>query len=225
MPTPVKLSSRDRIIAATRDELEVSGIIGLRLNVIAEKAEVSVPLIFKYYGNREGLLTEVLSQLYSEFAFARLASYQPVLSAVHRASLAEITETFSAVQNEFSNPNRWVRLQILAAAAEIPELHARLSKIHAEQHALVVDFLQTALRGLAAGQPGSTDQSIEAVVSLASPLASLIMTQALGSVLDDFSLDGVREQASDEMKVLFQLIVRAVLLPGLDQTVGSVHGS
>jgi AcrR family transcriptional regulator len=225
MPSLEKLSSRDRIIAATRDELEVSGIIGLRLNVIAEKAEVSVPLIFKYYGSREGLLTEVLSQLYSEFTFARLASYQPVLSAVHRASLTEITETFSAVQNEFSNPNRWVRLQILAAAAEIPELHARLSQIHAEQHALVVDFLQTALRGLAAGQQGSTDQSIEAVVSLASPLASLIMTQALGSVLDDFSLDGVREQASDEMKVLFQLIVRAVLLPGLDQTVGSVHGS
>jgi lysozyme family protein len=144
---------------------------------------------------------------------------------VHRATLAEITETFSAVQNEFSNPNRWVRLQILAAAAEIPELHARLMKIHAEQHALVVDFLQTALRGLAAGQPGSTDQSIDAVVSLASPLASLIMTQALGSVLDDFSLEGVREQASDEMKVLFQLIVRAVLLPGVDQTVGSFNGS
>jgi hypothetical protein len=63
------------------------------------------------------------------------------------------------------------------------------------------------------------------VVSLASPLASLIMTQALGSVLDDFSLEGVREQASDEMKVLFQLIVRAVLLTGVDQTVGSLHGS
>jgi hypothetical protein len=62
-------------------------------------------------------------------------------------------------------------------------------------------------------------------VSLASPLASLIMTQALGSVLDDFSLEGVREQASDEMKVLFQLIVRAVLLPGVDQTVGSFNGS
>ena len=144
---------------------------------------------------------------------------------MHRASLAEITETFSAAQNEFSNPNRWVRLQILAAAAEIPELHARIEVIHSEQHALVVDFLQTALHALAVGQPGSTEQSVAAVVALASPLASLIMTQALGSVLDDFSLEGVREQASDEMKVLFQLIVRAVLLTGVDQTVGSLHGS
>ena len=218
-------TSRQRILLATREEIEVSGIIGLRLHVIAEKAEVSVPLIFKYYGSREGLLTEVLSQLYSEFAFARLASYQPVLSAVHHASLAEITEAFSAVQNEFSNPNRWVRLQILAAAAEIPELHARLAVIHDEQHALVVDFLQTALHALASGRPGSTEQSVAAVVELASPLASLIMTQALGSVLDDFSLEGVREQASDEMKVLFQLIVRAVLLTGVDQTVGSFNGS
>ena len=55
-------TSRQRILLATREEIEVSGIIGLRLNVIAEKAEVSVPLIFKYYGSREGLLTEVLSR-------------------------------------------------------------------------------------------------------------------------------------------------------------------
>ena len=218
-------TSRQRILLATREEIEVSGIIGLRLHVIAEKAEVSVPLIFKYYGSREGLLTEVLSQLYSEFAFERLDSYKPILGSFHIASPAEVLETFSSLQNQFRNPSRWVRLQILAAAAEIPELHARLAVIHDEQHALVVDFLQTALRTLAAGQPGSTEQSVAAVVALASPLASLIMTQALGSVLDDFSLEGVREQASDEMKVLFQLIVRAVLLTGVDQTVGSLHGS
>ena len=218
-------TSRQRILLATREEIEVSGIIGLRLNVIAEKAEVSVPLIFKYYGSREGLLTEVLGQLYSEFAFERLDSYKPILGSFHNASPAEVLETFSSLQNQFRNPSRWVRLQILAAAAEIPELHARLAVIHDEQHALVVDFLQTALRTLAAGQPGSTEQSVAAVVALASPLASLIMTQALGSVLDDFSLEGVREQASDEMKVLFQLIVRAVLLTGVDQTVGSLHGS
>ena len=218
-------ASRERILLATREEIEVSGIIGLRLHVIAEKAEVSVPLIFKYYGSREGLLTKVLSQLYSEFAFDLLDSYKPILSSLHSASLTEITEIFSSLQNQFSNPSRWVRLQILAAAAEIPELRARISVIHSEQHALVVDFIQTALHTLASGQPGSTEQSVAAVVELASPLASLIMTQALGSVLDDFSLDSVREQASDEMKVLFQLIVRAVLLPSLDRTVGSLHGS
>lgn len=218
-------TSRQRITLATREEIEVSGIIGLRLHIIAEKADVSVPLIFKYYGNREGLLTEVLSQLYSEFAFERLASYKPILSSLHSASLTEITETFTSLQNQFSNPSRWVRLQILAAAAEIPELRTRLAVIHSKQHALAVDFIQTALHTLASGQHDSTEQSVAAVVELASPLASLIMTQALGSVLDDFSLEGVQERASDEMRVLFQLIVRAVLLTGLDQTVGSLHGS
>ena len=218
-------ASRERILLATREEIEVSGIIGLRLNVIAEKAEVSVPLIFKYYGSRQGLLTEVLSQLYSEFAFDRLDSFKPILSSFQNASPAEISEVFSNLQNEFRNPSRWVRLQILAAAAEIPELRARIAVIHSGHHALVVDVIQIALHALASGQPGSTEQSVAAIVELASPLASLIMTQALGSVLDDFSLEGVREQASDEMKVLAQLIIRAVLLPRLDQTVGSLHGS
>jgi len=222
---PQSAASRQRILLATGEEIEVSGIIGLRLNVIAEKAEVSVPLIFKYYGSREGLLTEVLSQLYSEFAFDRLDSYKPILSSFHSASPAEITEIFSSLQNQFRNPSRWVRLQILAAAAEIPELRARLAVIHSEQHALAVDFIQTALHTLASGQPGSTEQSVAAVVELASPLASLIMTQAIGSVLDDFSLESVRVQESDEMKVLFQLIVRAALLAGVDQTVGSFNGS
>jgi AcrR family transcriptional regulator len=54
-------TSRERIKSAARQELNDSGILGLRMEVVAEKAQVSVPLIYKYYKNREGLLTEVLS--------------------------------------------------------------------------------------------------------------------------------------------------------------------
>ena len=59
-----KLTSRQRIIRATEQELLDSGTSGLRMEVVAQKAEVSVPLIYKYYGNRDGLVTEVLTRLY-----------------------------------------------------------------------------------------------------------------------------------------------------------------
>ena len=73
-----KLTSRQRILRATQQELLESGILGLRMEVVAEKAEVSVPLIYKYYGSRDGLLTEVLSRLYDGDSYQKLSAYADV---------------------------------------------------------------------------------------------------------------------------------------------------
>jgi len=105
-------------------------------------------------------------------------------------------------------------LQILAASAEIPELRTRLAAIHLEQQQRVVDFLEIAIRAVASKNPGSTEESISAAVALAPPLASLIMTQSFGSVLDDLVDIEDREAAAEDMKVLLRLIIDAVLTVG-----------
>jgi AcrR family transcriptional regulator len=220
-----KLTSRQRIIQAAQQELLHSGTSGLRMEVVAQKAEVSVPLIYKYYGNRDGLLTEVLSQLYDGDSYQKLSAYADVFLEMQNPSIDDIAILFATVQQEFRRPGRWQRLQILAAAVELPELQKRLAAIHLEHQKQVISFLTVALKAVASRQPGHTEASIRAVVALAPPLASLIMTQSFGSVLDDLIDIGDREAASEEMKVLLRLIINSVITAGVEPTVDSPHGS
>ena len=208
------LTSRERIKLAARQELSDSGILGLRMEVVAEKAKVSVPLIYKYYKNREGLLTEVLSELYDGDSYEKLAAYVEVFEQMESPTIDDIAVLFATVQQGFRSLDRWRRLQILAASAEIPELRTRLAAIHLDQQQRVVDFLQIAIRAVASTYPGTTEESISAAVALAPPLASLIMTQSFGSVLDDLVDYEDREAAADDMKVLLRLIIDSVLTAG-----------
>lgn len=209
-----KLTSRQRIIRAAQQELLDSGILGLRMEVVAEKAEVSVPLIYKYYGNRDGLLTEVLTQLYDGDSYQKLSAYADIFLEIENPSLDDIAILFATVQQEFRMPGRWQRLQILAASVELPELQKQIAAIHLQHQAQVISFLQVALTRVAAHQPGHTEASISAAVALAPPLASLIMTQSFGSVLDDLVDIKDREAAAEDMKVLLRLVVNAVLTAG-----------
>ena len=220
-----RITSRQRIIQAAQQELLHSGTSGLRMEVVAQKAEVSVPLIYKYYGNRDGLLTEVLSQLYDSDSYQKLSAYADVFNEMQNPSIDDIAILFATVQQEFRRPGRWQRLQILAASAELPELRTRLAAIHLRNQEQVISFLQIALKVVVAQQPGHNEASIQAALSLAAPLASLIMTQSFGSVLDDLIDFEDREAASEEMKVLLRLIINSVITAGAETTVDSPHGS
>ena len=220
-----KLTSRQRIIQAAQQELLHSGTSGLRMEVVAQKAEVSVPLIYNYYGNRDGLLTEVLSQLYDGDSYQKLSAYADVFLEMQNPSIDDIAILFATVQQEFRMPGRWQRLQILAASVELPELQSRLAEIHLEHQKQVISFLTVALKAVASRQSGHTEASIRAVVALAPPLASLIMTQSFGSVLDDLIDIEDREAASAEMKVLLRLIINSVITAGVEPTVDSPYGS
>ena len=208
------LTSRERIKLAARQELNDSGILGLRMEVVAEKAQVSVPLIYKYYKNREGLLTEVLSELYDGDSYEKLAAYAEVFEQMESPTVDDIAILFATVQQGFRSLDRWRRLQILAASAEIPELRTRLAAIHLDQQQRVIDFLGVAIRAVASKYPRMTEESLEAAIKLAAPLASLIMTQSFGSVLDDLVDYEDREAAAEDMKVLLRLIIDAVLTAG-----------
>ena len=208
------LTSRERIKLAARQELRDSGILGLRMEVVAEKAKVSVPLIYKYYKNREGMLTEVLSELYDGDSYEKLAAYVEIFEQMESPTIDDIAILFATVQQGFRSLDRWKRLQILAASAEIPELRTRLAAIHLDQQQRVIDFLEIAIRAVASKNPGTTEESISAAVALAPPLASLIMTQSFGSVLDDLVDYEDREAAAEDMKVLLRLIIDSVLTAG-----------
>ena len=126
-----QVDSRARIIAAAKHELHEVGILGLRVQDVANRAGTSVSLIHKYFEDRDGLLAQVLGDMHDE----RIDNWETLFS--HALSDSMPRGEYS-VENLLSNlplPNSnmfqslgWDRVQMLAAPKDNPKLRARIEQ-------------------------------------------------------------------------------------------------
>ena len=63
--------ARESILRSARREIERNGILGLRVADVAEGANCSVTQIYRYFTNRDGLLAQVLGDIYEELQIGR----------------------------------------------------------------------------------------------------------------------------------------------------------
>jgi len=114
--------SRERILQATRARIKQDGIIGLRVADVAKDAETSITLIYKYYRDRDGLLAQVLGDMYSEFRASFHAKIEGWLATKDSLTLEEFVLLMPNPEEETKHA-RDFRVQVLATALENPELH------------------------------------------------------------------------------------------------------
>jgi AcrR family transcriptional regulator len=117
---------RELILRSARAEVEKNGILGLRVAEVAANAHYSVSIIYRYFGDRDGLLAQVLGDLYEEIldrAAHRLATGLPASGPL---TIDQIVSLAPMPSEADTNPDLKLRLQILAVAATNPELEARL---------------------------------------------------------------------------------------------------
>lgn len=120
---------RELILRSARAEVEKNGILGLRVAEVAANAHYSVSIIYRYFGDRDGLLAQVLGDLYEEIldrATNRLATGLPASGPL---TVDQIVSLAPMPSEADTNPDLKLRLQILAVAATNPELEARLKSI------------------------------------------------------------------------------------------------
>ena len=164
-------ASQGRILESARQEILASGVIGLRVSAVAKSAKTSIPLIYKYFGDRDGLLTEVLGQIYEEFTAEDTTNSKLwlVKNAGKSLSGPEIVDLFPNPFGEHIRERRLWVARILAASLDLPKLHQKLEEIHekidrefdeviAEVHSLIEDrkhfspqVMRSVLRGLSFG--------------------------------------------------------------------------
>jgi AcrR family transcriptional regulator len=173
-------SSRERIVAAARVEVEAKGILGLRVQDVAQNAKVSVPLIYKYFVDRDGLLAEVLGEMFEEYVLEQLDASEAFFNALESPTVDDILAVLALPQQDFRRPRRWQRMQILAASMEIPALRTRLSLVQNILHERLVSFMENAIRRITNEEP---------TMSCAS-LAMLLQSYGFGFVLNDLLEEG-----------------------------------
>lgn len=196
-------SSRQRIIAAAREQVESKGILGLRVQDVATQAKVSVPLIYKYYGDRDGLLAEVLGEMFEEFVLEQIDASEAYIDALENPTVEDLLAVIALPHQDFRRPRRWQRMQILVASVEIPVLRQRLEVLQSHLQERLTAFMDNAQRRITGG---NTPVSSAA-------LALLLQSYGFGFVLNDLlEEDGITFVTDDQFMHLMRVMLNSALL-------------
>ena len=127
---PPKVEDADeRIRACTLAEIEKNGIVGLRVANIAKQAGVSVPLVYKLFGDREQLLATVLSESIETFYLTDINNIRALVEKSKTNITVELLlQALPMPSDAFRLKQRKLRVLIFAASYESPKLRKAVGK-------------------------------------------------------------------------------------------------
>ena len=121
--TITETSTRDRIVRSALDEIERNGIVGLRVADVAANAGVSVPIIYRYFRDRDGLLADVLSGTIATNFMRDIYAMKDFVEKSSGTLRAKDLLPFMPSPMESSRiRNRRLRTMAIAASFDIPKL-------------------------------------------------------------------------------------------------------
>lgn len=143
MTTIVETDSVSRIRRSALAEIQRSGILGLRLADVAAGADVSVPLIYKYFGDRDGLIGDVLGEVIERHFGEELSAIRRLLEQVTAQTVLEdVLPLMPRPDDAWRRERRWLRLEAKAASQEIPALRVRISSAMSNVERATVDLVE-----------------------------------------------------------------------------------
>lgn len=126
--TVIESDSIQRIRDSALAEIRKTGILGLRVADVASGADVSVPLIYKYFDDRDGLLAEVLGEVIERHFEEELTAIRKLLEVISAGTaMPDVLQLMPQPDDKWRRERRWLRLEAKAAAQEIPALRKRIS--------------------------------------------------------------------------------------------------
>lgn len=127
---PAKVEDADeRIRACTLAEIEKNGIVGLRVANIAKQAGVSVPLVYKLFGDREQLLATVLSESIETFYLTDINNIRALVEkSKTNITIELLLQALPMPSDAFRLKQRKLRMLIFAASYESPKLRKAVGK-------------------------------------------------------------------------------------------------
>ncbi len=143
---------RELILASARAEVEKNGILGLRVAEVAANAHYSVSIIYRYFGDRDGLLAQVLGDLYEEILDRVTLRAATQLPATGPITIDQVLELAPKPSDAYANPDVKLRLQILAVAVTNPVLESRLKDIVQARFKVLKDWSASLVARLPEGQ-------------------------------------------------------------------------
>lgn len=152
VPPPVA-DSRQRILDSARGEIERNGILGLRVADVARGADTSITLIYRYFGDRDGLLAQVLGDMYYEFFHPYTLLADHLRKPETTLTIQDLVDAMPLPDNPAAHDRRWMRMQILAAAANNEPLRERIAGITRDYHATIRELIDLSREKIGSHNP------------------------------------------------------------------------
>lgn len=121
--------SRQLIVASTREELKKNGILGLRVADVAEGAHCSITQIYRFFGDRDGLLAQVLGDMYDEIISGAFDAYMEKIRQQETLTVDDLVRFMPLPSHPQSMQNQELRMQILATSVNNEQLRQRIEAI------------------------------------------------------------------------------------------------
>jgi AcrR family transcriptional regulator len=192
-------TSRERIVAAATQEITRKGPLGLRIQDVASGAGVSVPLIYKYFTDRDGLLVATLGTMLEQRVNGFISQVEQFMASTPDLTLEDMVDVMSTQAAAASKEIRWLRLRALAAASEIPALRERLRTGQLAIDRRAEEFAENVRRRLGLSGTMTSRQ-----------LAFLMQAVSFSRVLDDLH-DGEDALTEEDHRALVRALLRAGL--------------
>ena len=122
------------IIDSARREIETNGILGLRVADVATGAHYSLTQVYRYFGDRDGLLARVLGDLYDEILTRTHEGYMAQMKTLNVITLDDIVNSLPTVSKPQAMLVQEIRLQILATSVKNVELRERIEDISRDMY-------------------------------------------------------------------------------------------
>jgi AcrR family transcriptional regulator len=154
-----QILTRERILDAVSEQLERTGIAGLRLKDVADLLNVSVPSLYRFFADREAMIAAAYVRDFAEQTFIDLDQLRIVFSG---AATAEdyrngLRTVVVDIFGEHSRQIRWRKLSAMAATHHDPVLMEQIGRIQAEFTSRIAEMFE------AARQRGWVKNSINAL--------------------------------------------------------------
>ena len=185
----------ERILDAVSEQLERTGIAGLRLRDVADRLHVSVPSLYRFFDDREAMIAAAYVRDFARQTFSDLDELTEIFaSATSRLDYeAGLRRLVSDVFGDEQQRRRWRRLAAMAATRHDPELRAKIAAVQEQFTARVAQLYELV-------------RSKGWVTDTVSPFAFAVAVQglAMGSLFADVApAAGVTSEEFSDVFVLF----------------------
>lgn len=184
----------ERILEAAKSEIDERGVLGFRVLEVSEKAKAAVPLIYRHFGGRNGLVAAALADQFESIMTAEIERVHQAISASPSLSVDELLEFLPLPNRPEAAAVRWKRLSVMATARELPELQVRLAEAQMRINDAFEHVIREALQKL------NTKAPIEPRA-----LSLLFQSVVIGFTIND--LDSVRQVSNEEFANLWRALL------------------
>ncbi len=137
------LNTRNRLLEAAIRVISERGEAGLKVDEIAEMAEITKPSLYHFYGDREGLVVAAQAERFRRsLRYGQEAAIELARACTTREQYEMMVRTSLT---QFSDPvgveRRRVRIDVLGSAVSRPELLTEVNRVMSEAAHELAEFV------------------------------------------------------------------------------------